>query len=156
MCYKTVKTCDSLSVMILDIPIVFKSWLENLIFHWFTFRILRLEEPKIASWSMARLLHCVAALFLCVDAFLADKFDEDKYGVKYADNCEICKIVTNEITLLLSESEGKHEVLETGYSVQKEKKKTKVIKPIFCPMRYYPQFRHQPTLFGGLKLTCWN
>ena len=112
------------------------AWNENLIFHWYTFRILRLEEPKIGPWSMARLLHCVAVLFLCLDAFLADKFDEDKYGVKYADNCEICKIVTNEITLLLSESEGKHEVLETGYSVQKEKKKTKVIKPIFCLMRY--------------------
>ena len=82
---------------------------------------------------MPRLLHCVVVALLCVDAILADKFDEDKYGVKYADNCEICKIVTNEITLLLSESEGKHEVLETGYSVQKEKKKTKVIKPIFYP-----------------------
>ena len=57
---------------------------------------------------------------------LADKFDEEQYGVKYADHCEICKIVSNEITLLLSESDGKHEVLETGYSVQKEKKKTKV------------------------------
>ena len=98
---------------------------------------------------MPRLLHCVAVVLLCVDAFLADKFDEDKYGVKYADNCEICKIVTNEITLLLSESEGKHEVLETGYSVQKEKKKTKVIKPIFCLMRYYPQLktRHMQKFF---------
>ena len=56
----------------------------------------------------------------------ADKFDEDQYGVKYATDCEVCKIVTNELTLLLSESAGKHEVLETGYSVQKEKKKTKV------------------------------
>ena len=91
---------------------------------------------------MPRLLHCVVVVLLCVDAILADKFDEDKYGVKYADNCEICKIVTNEITLLLSESEGKHEVLETGYSVQKEKKKTKVIKPIFCLMRYYPQLQN--------------
>lgn len=59
---------------------------------------------------------------------LADKFDEEQYGVKYADHCEICKIVSNEITLLLSESDGKHEVLETGYSVQKEKKKTKYAK----------------------------
>ena len=61
----------------------------------------------------------------------SDKFDEEQYGVKYANHCEICKIVSNEITLLLSESEGKHEVLETGYSVTKEKKKTKVgIKPM--------------------------
>ena len=61
-----------------------------------------------------------------LSSVIADKFDEDQYGVKYADDCEICKIVSNEITLLLSESEGKHEVLETGYSVTKEKKKTKV------------------------------
>lgn len=66
----------------------------------------------------------ISTLFL--SSGTADKFDEDQYGVKYADDCEICKIVSNEITLLLSESEGKHEVLETGYSVTKEKKKTKV------------------------------
>ena len=66
----------------------------------------------------------IAIYFL--SSVIGDKFDEDQYGVKYADDCEICKIVSNEITLLLSESEGKHEVLETGYSVTKEKKKTKV------------------------------
>jgi len=67
-----------------------------------------------------------AVSIFIISAVKADKFDEDQYGVKYADDCEICKIVSNEITLLLSESEGKHEVLETGYSVTKEKKKTKV------------------------------
>ena len=61
-----------------------------------------------------------------LSSVIADKFDEDQYGVKYADDCEICKIVSNEITMLLSESEGKHEVIETGYSHTKEKKKTKV------------------------------
>ena len=58
----------------------------------------------------------------------SDKFDEEEYGVKYADDCEVCKIVTNEFVMLLSESEGKHEVLETGYSVEKAKKKTKYAK----------------------------
>jgi len=73
--------------------------------------------------------HSIAiAISLVLALALADKFDEEQYGVKYADHCEICKIVSNEITLLLSESEGKHEVLETGYSVQKEKKKTKYAK----------------------------
>ena len=75
---------------------------------------------------------------------LADKFDEEQYGVKFANHCEICKIVSNEITLLLSESEGKHEVLETGYSVQKEKKKTKVcIKPMFTLEQKYKVGRPQ-------------
>ena len=70
--------------------------------------------------------YILAVSVFIISAVTADKFDEDQYGVKYADDCEICKIVSNEITLLLSESEGKHEVLETGYSVTKEKKKTKV------------------------------
>ena len=58
----------------------------------------------------------------------SDKFDEEEYGVKYADDCEVCKIVTNEFVMLLDESKGKHEVLETGYSVEKAKKKTKYAK----------------------------
>ena len=70
--------------------------------------------------------YSLAIVIYFLSSVIADKFDEDQYGVKYADDCEICKIVSNEITLLLSESEGKHEVLETGYSVTKEKKKTKV------------------------------
>ncbi len=58
----------------------------------------------------------------------SDKFDEDQYGVKYADECEVCKIVSQEFLMLLDESKGKHEVLETGYSVEKAKKKTKYTK----------------------------
>lgn len=55
----------------------------------------------------------------------SDQFDEENYGVKYADDCEVCKIVSSEITALLAESAHKHEVLETGYSVEKSRKKTK-------------------------------
>ena len=58
----------------------------------------------------------------------SDKFDEDQYGVKYANQCEVCKIVTIEFLSLLDKSKGKHEVLETGYSVEKQKKKTKYAK----------------------------
>lgn len=47
-----------------------------------------------------------------------DAFDEEQYGVKYASDCEVCKIVSKEFVTLLKESSGKHEVLETGYSVQ--------------------------------------
>merc|ERR1719410_204504 len=67
-------------------------------------------------------------LLLLVGVSKSDKFDEDKYGVKYANDCEVCKIVTSEFLSLLDESKGKHEVLETGYSVEKKKKKTKYAK----------------------------
>ena len=63
-----------------------------------------------------------------IEIVKTDKFDEEEYGVKYADDCEVCKIVTNEFLTLLSESKDKHEVLETGYSVEKAKKKTKYAK----------------------------
>ncbi len=67
-------------------------------------------------------------LILVLVTVKADKFEEELYGVKYADDCEVCKIVTHEFETLLKESANKHEVLETGYSVQKEKKKTKYAK----------------------------
>ncbi len=54
-----------------------------------------------------------------------DQFDEDQYGVKYATDCEVCKVVSLELTRTLDKTAGKHEVIETGYSVDREKKKTK-------------------------------
>ena len=65
-------------------------------------------------WSRSGLLGLVV-----FSLALADKFDEDNYGVRYADNCEVCKVVSDEFLMLLSESEGKSEVLETGYSIEK-------------------------------------
>ena len=70
----------------------------------------------------------IAAILALMSRASADRFDEDTYGVKYADECEVCKIVTNEIELLLSESAKKSEVIETGYSVERKKKKTKYVK----------------------------
>ena len=64
----------------------------------------------------------------CIFYGLSDKYDEEQYGVKYADDCEVCKIVSHELTSMLDQSKGKHEVLETGYSVEKAKKKTKYAK----------------------------
>ena len=74
----------------------------------------------------------------------ADKFDEENYGVKvrqahvefyadnqkkmnfqFADECEVCKIVSMELDATLAETAGKSAMIETGYSVEKEKKKTK-------------------------------
>ncbi len=54
-----------------------------------------------------------------------DDFDEEQYGVRYATDCEVCKVVTLELTRILEKSAGRHEVIETGYSVEKEKKRTK-------------------------------
>ena len=65
-------------------------------------------------WSRSGLLSIIV-----FSLALADKFDEDNYGVRYADNCEVCKVVSDEFLMLLSESEGKSEVLETGYSIEK-------------------------------------
>jgi len=56
-----------------------------------------------------------------------DTFDEDNYGVRFADECEVCKIVTDEMTSLLSQTDGRSEVLETGYSIERAKKKTKYV-----------------------------
>ena len=67
-------------------------------------------------------------LGLTVVTVKTDKFDEDNYGVRFADACEVCKIVSDELTSLLAETSGKSEVLETGYSIDREKKKTKYVR----------------------------
>jgi len=74
--------------------------------------------------------HLILFVFwtFCIFLCLSDKYDEEQYGVKYADDCEVCKIVSHELTSMLDQSKGKHEVLETGYSVEKAKKKTKYAK----------------------------
>merc|ERR1711973_620895 len=56
-----------------------------------------------------------------------ESFEEDKYGVKYASDCEVCKVAATEFAAKLSESEKTHAVLETGYSHTKDKKKTKYV-----------------------------
>merc|ERR1711915_110282 len=48
-----------------------------------------------------------------------------KYGVKYASDCEVCKVVATEFQARLSETGKSHAVVETGYSHTKEKKETK-------------------------------
>ena len=47
---------------------------------------------------------------------------------RYADECEVCKVVSVEFVTLLEESSGSHGVLETGYSIEKKKKKTKYVE----------------------------
>jgi hypothetical protein len=72
---------------------------------------------------------CYFLLFCgLIHAGFTDKFDEDQYGVKYADECEVCKLVSHEFVTLLEESSKKHVTIETGYSFDKAKKKTKYAK----------------------------
>ncbi|KAK6624175.1 hypothetical protein RUM44_011033 [Polyplax serrata] len=48
---------------------------------------------------------------------------EEEEGVKYANKCEVCKIVSTEISSRLMETGKTSEVIETGYSIDKNKKK---------------------------------
>jgi len=78
---------------------------------------------------------------LLLDNVKGDAFDEEQYGVKYATDCEVCKIVAKEFVILLQESAGKHEVLETGYSVQV------ILK---CLNTWYSS-SHKPSSFVGIN-----
>lgn len=71
---------------------------------------------KILSFRKMLALFVLSSMLLI--GANGDDFDEENYGVKYANDCEVCKIVSKEFVTLLKESEGKSEVLETGYSVQ--------------------------------------
>ena len=42
--------------------------------------------------------------------FRSETFEEEKYGVKFASECEVCKIFTQEFEAKLKESSKKHEV----------------------------------------------
>ncbi|XP_017785551.1 PREDICTED: protein canopy 4 [Nicrophorus vespilloides] len=55
---------------------------------------------------------------------------EEDEGVKYANECEVCKILATELQERLEETGRTHEVLETGYAVDdiKPKKKTEYQK----------------------------
>jgi len=52
-------------------------------------------------------------------------FEEEQYGVKYADICEVCKYLSIELNQRLSETGKVHDVIETGYSFDETKRKKK-------------------------------
>merc|ERR1712029_1192031 len=56
-----------------------------------------------------------------------ESFEEEKYGVKYASDCEVCKVVATEFQARLSETGKSDDVVETGHGHTKEKKKTKYV-----------------------------
>ncbi|KAK7070696.1 Protein canopy 3 [Halocaridina rubra] len=54
-------------------------------------------------------------------------FEEEQYGIIYATDCEVCKLVTKEVAERLQSSDSS-DVIETGYSIDGQKKKTKYNK----------------------------
>lgn len=63
-------------------------------------------------------------LFFTVDYISAGKnIEEEQYGVKYATQCEVCKLVTKEVAEQLS-SKSSHGVIETGHRIDSQRKKT--------------------------------
>ncbi|XP_043478608.1 protein canopy homolog 3 [Leptopilina heterotoma] len=50
---------------------------------------------------------------------------EEAEGVKYADKCEVCKVVVTELENRLQETGKTHDIIETGYSLDDVKSKTK-------------------------------
>ena len=66
-------------------------------------------------------------LLFCGASSGSESFEEEAYGVKFASDCEVCKVVAIEFESRLLESAKKHDVIETGYSHTKEKKKTKYV-----------------------------
>ncbi|XP_042866565.1 protein canopy homolog 4-like [Penaeus japonicus] len=53
--------------------------------------------------------------------------EEDQYGVRYATDCEVCKLVMKELGEKL-QSKDSSSVIETGYNIDASKKKTKYNK----------------------------
>jgi hypothetical protein len=67
-------------------------------------------------------------LLFCAGQSRGESFEEEAYGVKFASDCEVCKVVAVEFESRLLESAKKHDVIETGYSHTQQKKKTKYVK----------------------------
>ena len=61
-------------------------------------------------------------LVLFIIKSISGNIEEEKYGVKFATECEVCKLVTKEIDLQLNEKVSS-EVIETGYNIDSKKKK---------------------------------
>jgi len=59
-------------------------------------------------------------------AVVISETPEEKHGVKYADNCEACKILAIELDSRLSETGKTHEVIDTGYSFDTTRPKKRI------------------------------
>lgn len=72
---------------------------------------------------------CLAVMILGAtlsDQAAADEsVEEALYGVKYASRCEACKYLAVELEARLGETGRTHDVIETGYSLDGERKRKK-------------------------------
>lgn len=68
----------------------------------------------------------ILIIFYCSLFVAINAITEEDEGVKYANECEVCKILANELESRLQETGRTHDVIETGYAVDdvKPKKKT--------------------------------
>jgi len=57
-----------------------------------------------------------------------EDFLEEKYGVRYADRCEVCKYMVAELDASLLQTGRSHDVIETGYHIDTPQEKRKVQK----------------------------
>ncbi|XP_028137203.1 protein canopy 4 [Diabrotica virgifera virgifera] len=64
-------------------------------------------------------------ILFCTLALVYSESPEEEQGVKYANKCEVCKILAIELESRLEETGKTSEVLETGYSVDDVKPKKK-------------------------------
>lgn len=69
------------------------------------------------------LIYSIFIIFTIEYATAGKNIEEEQYGVKYATECEVCKLVTKEVIEQLSfkKSSG---VIETGHRSDSERKKT--------------------------------
>lgn len=58
----------------------------------------------------------ILTLLLAVITTHATNPEEELHGVKYANNCEACKVLATELQARLTETGKTHEVLEIGYA----------------------------------------
>lgn len=56
----------------------------------------------------------VIILAILINLTNAGRPEEDLHGVKYANRCEVCKILATELQDRLGETGKSHEFLETG------------------------------------------
>jgi len=86
------------------------------------------EEEMQRNYTLVVL--CKVFLFVLFVSHVCFGGMEEEEGVKYANRCEVCKILATELESRLDETGKTHEVLELGYSVDdvKPKRKTKYQK----------------------------
>jgi len=68
---------------------------------------------------------CVLPVCCKVNGDKPESPEEELYGVKYAQDCEVCKYVVVELENRLSETGRSHEMIETGYQLDPATRKKK-------------------------------